>query len=93
MPRLKPGSKYALLREWLLAKQATTDQVELSFAQIETIIGADLPMSARKYPAWWANETNPTHFHALAWLEIGWRVEHLALTEERVAFQRRTTNA
>jgi hypothetical protein len=41
------------------------------------------------YPAWWANETKPTHFHALAWLEIGWRVDHLDLPAERVEFRRR----
>ena len=88
MPRTKAGTKYAPLRQWLLAQQSLSSQVELSFKQIETIIGADLPKSARMYPAWWANETKPTHFHALAWLEIGWKVTHLALVDQRVTFQR-----
>jgi hypothetical protein len=65
----------------------TVGRRELSFEQIEAIIGADLPKSARTYSAWWANETKPTHFHALAWLETGWRVEHLDLSSERVVFR------
>jgi hypothetical protein len=89
MPRIKAGTKYAPLRQWLLAQPPGTSQVELTFAQIERIIDAGLPKSAYTYPAWWANETKPTHFHARAWLEIGWRVDHLDLLAERVMLRRR----
>jgi hypothetical protein len=41
----------------------------MSFAQIEEVIGRDLPDSARRYQAWWANERSGSHVQARSWLD------------------------
>lgn len=53
--------------------------VEMAFADVDRLVGG-LPPSARKYPAWWANdEASGTHSHAGAWLDIGRRTTRLDL--------------
>jgi len=53
-------SKYTPLTEWL--RRQTEDSVELTFSEVERIIGDKLPPSARKYKSgrhclrWWDNE-------------------------------------
>ncbi len=59
-----------------------------SFAEIEAVLGFSLPDSARRYSAWWENETDGQHIHAHAWLDAGWRTEQLDRTGERVTFKR-----
>ena len=79
-------SKYDPLRAHLEA--STEALVRLTFAQIERILGAVLPASATKHPAWWANEEVGTHGHARAWLEAGFRTQALDLNARRVEFAR-----
>jgi len=67
--------KYRPLGEYL--KSQTVSRVRLSFDEIRAIIGADLPPSAHKYRAWWANDRS--HVHARAWVDAGWQVEEVAL--------------
>lgn len=93
MPRLSTTTKYARLREWLLAQPATSQRIELSFAQIELVLGFTLPASARKHSAWWGNEAKITHSHALAWREAGWQVDHLSLAQERVIFRHQSAQS
>jgi hypothetical protein len=77
--------KYDPLRHYLEA--AGEAVVELSFAQIEEIIGSELPASARKHPAWWTN--NPTnHVNAQAWLAAGYLSGAVDLAGERLVFAR-----
>ena len=47
---------------------------EISYGEIERILGFKLPGSAygTSYRQWWAN--TPSHSQAQAWLEAGWRV-------------------
>lgn len=72
----------------LLSDQPPGQQtIDLSFAQIEDLLEAKLPPAARRYSAWWANDTT-SHSHATAWLAVGWRTEHLQLRAERVSFVR-----
>lgn len=52
----------------------------LTLSEIERILGADLPRSAREHRAWWAND--PHHSQARAWLEVGWRVRSVRLGAE-----------
>ena len=67
--RVRP-SKYAPLTAYLAALPA--DEVRLALAEIETIIGAPLPVSARG-SAFWTNR--PTRlFMAQPWVQAGWRV-------------------
>lgn len=65
---------YDPLRDYLMGCEG--DEVSLSFAQIEGILGRALPASARKYDAWWANVgDNPAtqHSHARSWHAAGYR--------------------
>jgi len=62
------------------------DRVTMTFAEIEAVIQNELPASARKYSAWWAND--PDHSQAKSWLDEDYKTEDLSLTEERVSFVR-----
>lgn len=83
--RGKPMGKYDPLGEYL-ARQPQP-RVELSFEQIEGILAAELPPSAYRYQAFWAN--NPRgHVHASAWLGAGWKVQGVDLTRKLITFAR-----
>ena len=80
-------SKYSPFATYL--KNQTADEVRLSFADIERILGDDLPPSARAHVAWWANSrTADTHNWAHLWLEAGWERRQLDLAGESVVFHR-----
>jgi len=64
------SGKYAPLYSYLKNTEAMT--VRLSFEEIEDILDASLPASARKYDVWW----NPAgHPHAERWAELGWTAD------------------
>ena len=79
-------AKYDPLLVFLDAQSAA--QLKLSFAEIERILGAPLPASARRHPAWWANERVGTHQHARAWLDAGYETRRLDLNSATVEFVR-----
>lgn len=66
-------TKYNPLMQFLMKQPSQKRQLDLTLSQIEAIIGDSLPDSARKYAAWWANDT--THVQAKAWLEAEWRAQ------------------
>jgi hypothetical protein len=74
------------LRRW--AVRNTGDQVEMSFTQLESMIGALLPKAAMK-EEWWSDGMNVRHaVQCRAWLDAGF--EARLLSEERVIFCRFT---
>ncbi len=75
--------KYFKLQGFL--KQEQSFGVYLTFSKIEDILQNSLPLSARKYKAWWANGV---HSQANAWLGVGFRVAEIDLVHERVRFER-----
>jgi hypothetical protein len=75
------GGRYAPLYDYLAAQR--NNNVNVTFAEIENILGARLPRSARVYRAWWANGS---HAHAESWLRAGFRVG--AVTAEYIIFMR-----
>ena len=75
--------KYDALGRFLKEKDA--DELNLTFAEIERILGFTLPDSARKFPAWWANDASAGR-HASSWLSAGAKTQRLNLTAETVAF-------
>jgi hypothetical protein len=77
-------SRYVGLRVYL--SQRSEQVVRLSFADIETIIGAPLPASARRYRTWWANEQSGTHVHARSWLDAGRRTANVDLNAAAADF-------
>jgi putative restriction endonuclease len=81
------GAKYAPLIEYL--KRQSGARLSLTFAEVEIILDAPLPASARIYPAWWANETDGTHNWAHEWMKAGWLTEEVSFTRERVTFVRK----
>ncbi len=78
-------SKYDPLRRYLSA--LTTPTWHASFADVEHIVGFPLPVSARLYPAWWANSQDNIPQHR-AWLDAGWRTSGLNLAGGFVFFER-----
>lgn len=82
-------SKYDPLREYLASAVEHVLEITLSFAQLEHILGFELPLSAHKYRAWWANPSSPDHHtYAQAWLAAGWKVDTVDQDAEWVRFQR-----
>ena len=79
-------AKYDPLFEFLC--RAGDDPVEMSFEQIEQLVGP-LPASARRQTAWWSNEQAVgSHVQAAAWMRSGREVESLDRSAERVRFSR-----
>lgn len=87
MTRRRGGllSKYEKLTDYLMADGPQTRRVR--FDELEEILGFTLPDSARKYPAWWANDPSAGR-HSDAWLSAGWKTEELDLGSEAVTFLR-----
>jgi len=81
------GGRYAPLADWLQSQPGNIDQVEFSFEDIERIIGAELPPSARTHRVFWANDS-VGHVQSQLWLEAGWRVSTVNLTAGKVTFNR-----
>jgi hypothetical protein len=61
-----------------------TNRVELSFEQIDSLVGG-LPPSARRHQPWWANDQS--HSHARQWMRAGYRARADLATGNAV-FQR-----
>ena len=80
-------AKYDRLGDYLNLRASA--EVELSFADIEGVIGSRLPDSAQR-PQWWANEADPQsrHVQSRAWRAAGYDA-FLLSDSSRVRFQRR----
>ena len=62
------------------------DTVTLTFDEIEDLIDGELPASAHKHRAWWAN--TDTHSQALIWISSGWLVSEANLEKGVISFRR-----
>lgn len=80
------ASKYEPFRQWL--DRQTQDRVQLSFQDIEAILGFQLPASARALAQWWANVAG-SHVQASAWMGAGWRARQVDIRGEQVTFERK----
>ena len=81
-------SRYEPLIQFLLAQPRENERVTLSFDDIDAMLGEHkLPDSARRYRAWWANDS-VSHSQSQQWLNANWRVAALSITDERVTFAR-----
>jgi len=79
-------SKYQPLLQYLV--KSDKGLITLSFAQIEEILGAPLPPSAHRYPAWWGNEASRTRTQSNAWMDAGYQTEDLNLNARTVSFRK-----
>ncbi len=76
--------KYDPLRHFLEGRDS--EEVPMTFAEIERVLGAKLPES-KAYPAWWSN--NPSNnVMTRAWLAAGYRTERVDVGSERLVFRR-----
>lgn len=83
-PTEKIGQKYKKLAEYLYEKWDRT--IELDYAQIETILGFQLPATAYNFPqSYWAN--TETHSYAKgSWLALGYSAK--VIGQNKVQFER-----
>ena len=78
------AGRWVPLTYYLRLKRGCQPAVDLTFRQIEAVLGDGLPKPARKQPEWWGNDAaNP---QAAAWLDAGWQVGEVDLAGERVTF-------
>src|SRR5215831_9754012 len=90
------GNKYKPLRDFLLDISADTTQITISFRELSTILGAELPAAAMIYCAWWGNQKDTTvRPQAYAWSSAGFEVERVLQDPERgwVRFRRKRRSA
>ena len=78
-------TKYDPLHAHLKAKAGRGPTLKMTFDDIIRLV-RDLPPSATKHQAWWAND--PTHVQAQAWLDAGWEVGTVDQKAEVVTFRR-----
>lgn len=77
------NSKYHPLFEYLLF--SGQGSLQMSFADIESILGARLPLSARKRDEWWSNSPNG-HSQARAWMRANYVASKVNIANETVIF-------
>jgi hypothetical protein len=80
-------AKYDPLREHLRSQPKT--EIRMSFPEIEKVLGAKLPRSARTHPEWWANGVSLPLVQQKAWSDAGYSVASFDLTRETVIFVRK----
>ena len=78
--------KYAKLYEFLNNERG--DRIALSFSQLETILGFNLPDSAFLYRPWWANQSKSGHSQSMAWGVAGWKTANVDMENEKLEFVR-----
>ena len=78
-------AKYAALKQFLAGQRF--DEIPMSFAEVETVIGRPLPMSAVQHRPWWANEARG-HVHAKAWLDAGFATSQVDMAAKKLVFKR-----
>jgi len=78
-------SKYDSLGDYLRARP--TNEIPMSFADIEKVTGAPLPPKAVNHPAWWSN--NPSNnTMTRVWLDAGFRTERVNISARKLVFRR-----
>lgn len=82
---MKGESKYQPLQAYLLRSDQA--EVTLTFADIEALLNVSLPDSARSNRAWWSNRSKGA-LQASAWMQAGYTVKELDLTQETVTFHK-----
>ena len=81
-------SKYQRLYTHLCG--LATEEWRTSFGEIESIIGFELPASARLHRPWWSNQTGGNgHSQALAWSAAGWETAEVDLNAETLLLRRK----
>lgn len=83
--RISQNSKYYALYQHL--RQGKKEEITLTFAAIERLIGGPLPASARQTRGFWSNRDKGA-LQAMAWIDAGYAVANIDLKEKRVTFRK-----
>ena len=78
-------SKYENLNTYLSTQ--ARDLIPMTFAEIERIIGSDLPPSSEKHRAWWSNNSS-NNVMTKQWLAAGYKTESVDMAGEKLVFKR-----
>ena len=85
-------SKYQRLYTHLCG--LATQEWKATFTEIESIIGFQLPASARLHKPWWANQKGGGgHSQALAWTMAGWETAEIDLESETLLIKRKSSDS
>ena len=86
LPNREFGGKYRKLRTYLEAHPRR--EWRTTFSNIESILGFELPASARVYSGWWTNKNSGgTHSQAVAWSAAGWETAEVDMEAETLLFR------
>ena len=78
-------SKYEALGRFL--RDQRTNEIPMTFAEIERITKTKLPPSAHKHRPWWSN--NPRNsVMTKVWLDAGFRTERVNMDSGKLVFRR-----
>ncbi len=80
--------KYLPLEAWFRNQPTAVAQIELTFDQVEEILGTPLPRLATKLTTWWTNVYPKVQSHRTAWLNNGWMVAEFDQQARWVKFVR-----
>ncbi|MGH6877835.1 MAG: DUF7662 domain-containing protein [Rhizomicrobium sp.] len=78
-------SKYGALGNYL--RKRNSDEIPMTFAEIEKVTGVKLPPSAYAHRPWWSNNGTNSVLTKV-WLEAGFRSAHVDMAGRRLVFQR-----
>ena len=82
------GYKFQVLQDYL--KKCEQDAVELTFGEIEELLGFELAKSAYRYEAYW--QSSPTHTITKAWENSGYEISNLSIAKKKLSFVKTTKN-
>ena len=82
---MKPDSKYYPLYTYL--NEQPLDELTLTLAEIESMLGVPLPASARTRRAWWSNRSRGA-VRGNAWISTGYHVETIDFANEQITFRK-----
>lgn len=82
---MRESSKYYPLFQFF--QNSGEDVILLTVADVQSILGGGLPLSARTQRAWWSNRRT-ANAQSSAWLEAGYLVDKLDLENGRVTFRK-----
>lgn len=68
----------------------TVQEWRATFSEIESVIGFELPASARLHRPWWSNQNGSNgHSQALAWGAAGWETAKVDMNAETLVLRRK----
>lgn len=82
--------KYEPLGQFL--KRQNKERINISFAEIERVLGTVLPKSSKAHRAWWSNNAS-NNVMTRQWLDAGYETEQVDIAAERLVFRRKSRPA